>query len=261
MLASWIGPHITGQYDLTFVPVALPTALVRALLPAEWGQRDDAFLTAEELAGYGVDLPVLEGKQWVCIEAGKQLNSGVSVPLGRRSFLEAKLEVPFLRHPEKRNNLPFTFKQTMLFSSRLIQFSAAHLTGLRSHHVVCIMTEDSFEAMDFMKVTVNGEAAVPEGQRWTDDLARKVMTGWWVGENTGHAATKFVMSTVAPPHPRPQLTVRLNLPALTQLSADKVKELCFGTPNLEENGWIELDAAGFAMSEQTKMEVVSLASL
>lgn len=72
---------------------------------------------------------------------------------------------------------------------------------------------------------------------------------------------QFVCSSVSPPTPRPQLTVRLNLNALTQLPVDKVKELCAGALDVEENGWIEVDAAGFAMSESTKMEVVSLASL
>lgn len=78
----------------------------------------------------------------------------------------------------------------MLFSSRLMSFSSNHLTGLRSHHVVCIRTDNSYEAMDWIEIKNEGEVVVPEGQRWTEDLARRVLEGWWVGEHTGQSATK-----------------------------------------------------------------------
>lgn len=195
MLAEAIAALFTGHYDLLFVPVAVPETLVRALLPAEWGSADDAFLSPAELeqGGAGAIPDAGNGKRWICIEAGKQVDTGVNyVPLGKSTFFEAKVEVPFLRHPLAKFTVPFTFKTVMLFSSRLMSFSSNHLTGLRSHHAVCIRTNDSYEAMDWMEIkpAAASDAVVPEGQRWTEDLARKVLEGWWVGEHTGSSASK-----------------------------------------------------------------------
>lgn len=207
-------------------------------------------------------------------------------------YQEAKVEVPFLRHPQVKSSsppIPFTFKTVMLFSSRLMSFSSNHMTGLRSHHAICIRTESSYEAMDWLEIKNEGEAVVPEGTRWTEELARKVLEGWWVGENTGHAASKvrpspvalerdvpsswltrrgektrlvqFIATTVDPAKPRPQLRVRLNLPALTSLTPERIKELAAGTIEVEENGWVAVDAAGFDMSESTKMQMAQLSSL
>ncbi|GAA5958243.1 hypothetical protein JCM8115_004030 [Rhodotorula mucilaginosa] len=268
MLAEAISALFTGHYDLIFVPVALPEPLVRALLPSEWGNADDAFLPNDQLAqAAGVEqLPDPgQGKRWVCVEAGKQVDTGVNyVPMGKSTFFEAKVEVPFLRHPQVKTSsppIPFTFKSVVLFSSRLMSFSSNHMTGLRSHHAICIRTETSYEAMDWLEIKNEGEAVVPEGTRWTEELARKVLEGWWVGENTGHAASKFIATTVDPAKPRPQLRVRLNLPALTSLTPERIKELAAGTVEVEENGWVAVDAAGFDMSESTKMQMAQLSSL
>ncbi|BGP52877.1 hypothetical protein JCM8202_003959 [Rhodotorula sphaerocarpa] len=266
MLAEAIAALFTGHYDLLFVPVAVPETLVRALLSAEWGSADDAFLSPDELeqGGAGAIPDAGNGKRWICLEAGKQVDTGVNyVPLGKSTFFEAKVEVPFLRHPLAKSTVPFTFKTVMLFSSRLMSFSSNHLTGLRSHHAVCIRTNDSYEAMDWMEIkpAAASDAIVPEGQRWTEDLARKVLEGWWVGEHTGSSASKFTATTVEPAEPRSPLRIRLNLPALTSLPADRVKELAGDLLAVEDNGWATFDAAGFDLSESTKMQMASLASL
>lgn len=90
MLAEAISALFTGHYDLIFVPVALPEPLVRALLPSEWGNADDAFLSNDQLAqAAGVaQLPDPgHGKRWVCVEAGKQVDTGVNyVPMGKSTF-------------------------------------------------------------------------------------------------------------------------------------------------------------------------------
>ncbi|POY71356.1 hypothetical protein BMF94_5668 [Rhodotorula taiwanensis] len=264
MLAGAIAALFTGYYDLVFVPVAVPELLVRAMLPAEWGNADDAFLSADELQqATQVHLPDPgQGKRWVCVEAGKQVDTGVNyVPMGKSSFFEAKVEIPFLRHPLVKSTVPFTFKTVMLFSSRLMSFSSNHLTGLRSHHVVCIRTDNSYEAMDWIEIKNEGEVVVPEGQRWTEDLARRVLEGWWVGEHTGQSATKFIATSVEDAKPRSQLRVRLNLPALTSLTPERIKELAGTQAEIEENGWGAFDAAGFDLSESTKMQIASLSSL
>ncbi|GJN91567.1 hypothetical protein Rhopal_004590-T1 [Rhodotorula paludigena] len=264
MLASYIAPAITGRYDFTAVPVALPTPLVRALLPTaddEWG-----FLAPDDARTASLGIPDAgPGKSWIVLEAGKQIHTGMSyVPFGRSTFFEAKVEVPFLRHPATQSAVPITHKSSMLFSSRLMSFSAAHLTGLRSHRVVCVEddAQGSFEAMDWLKVVEDGEVQVPDEDKWDEALLRQVLTGYWVGENTGDAATKFIMSSLSPARPRPQLRIRLNLAAVTELPVEVLQRLAAGTDlTVEENGWIEVSGAGYALSESTHLEVTSLSSL
>mgnify|MGYP007100402998 CR=1 FL=1 len=121
---------------------------------------------------------------------------------------EAKLEVPFLRHEQTSSSTPLTLKSSLLFNSRLMRFSSTHLTGLRSHRAICIETDDSFEAMDWLRVKVDGEVDVPHEKRWSEDLLRSVVAGYWVGENTGHTAIK-VRSFVSSPQSLlfPELTL------------------------------------------------------
>lgn len=84
MLSSLISPHITGTYAFTLVPVSLPTALVEALLPSSWR---DAFLSQQELKQQGLDVPDPgEGRRWICVEAGEQRGTGMSLPGGRSTF-------------------------------------------------------------------------------------------------------------------------------------------------------------------------------
>lgn len=89
MLAEAIAGLFSGHYDLTFVPVALPEPLVRAMLPAEWGSADDAFLSSDQLAASvrGAPPDPGSGKRWVCVQAGKQVDTGVNyVPMGKSTF-------------------------------------------------------------------------------------------------------------------------------------------------------------------------------
>lgn len=70
------------------------------------------------------------------------------------------------------------------------------------------------------------------------------------------------MTSLSPPRPLPQLRVRLNLPAFTQLPLEQVKALAADAGlAIADNGWVELDAAGFALSEETHMQVKALSSL
>jgi hypothetical protein len=48
---------------------------------------------------------------------------------------------------------------------------------------------------------------------------------------------------------------------LTSLTPERIKELAAGTVEVEENGWVAVDAAGFDMSESTKMQMAQLSSL
>ncbi|GAA5834471.1 hypothetical protein JCM9279_004325 [Rhodotorula babjevae] len=266
MLETLISTAYVGQYDFWAVPLALPTPLVTALLPHPTSSAAShlAPLAPHEVEAASPRIPDPgQGNSWVVIEAGKQVKTGVAwVPFGRSSFHEAKLEVPFLRHEQTTSSVPLTLKSSLLFNSRLMRFSSTYLTGLRSHRAICIETDDSFEAMDWLRIKVDGEVDVPQGKRWSEDLLRSVVAGYWVGENTGHTATKFTMSSLSPVRPLNQLRVRLNLPAFTQLPLDDFKALLVGTDlAIEENGWVELEAAGFSLSEETHMQVAALSSL
>lgn len=105
MLAEAISALFTGHYDLIFVPVALPKPLVRALLPSEWGSADDAFLSNDELAqAAGVaQLPDPgHGKRWVCVEAGKQVDTGVNwVPMGKSTFFVSRYPFSLLHRLDR----------------------------------------------------------------------------------------------------------------------------------------------------------------
>lgn len=211
MLESLISSAYVGNYDFWAVPLALPTPLVKALLPHPTSGSSSAsssssssfsqlsLLEPQEVHTASPRVPDPgEGHSWVVLEAGKQVRTGVAyVPFGRSTFHEAKLEVPFLRHAQQSsssssttNPTPLTLKSSLLFSSRLMRFSSTHLTGLRSHHAVCIETPDSYEAMDWMTIRVDGEVDVPQARRWSEEAVRSVVEGYWVGENTGHNATK-----------------------------------------------------------------------
>lgn len=70
------------------------------------------------------------------------------------------------------------------------------------------------------------------------------------------------MSSLSPARPRPQLRIRLNLAAVTELPVEVLQRLAAGTDlTVEENGWIEVSGAGYALSESTHLEVTSLSSL
>ncbi|GAA5955217.1 hypothetical protein JCM21900_002242 [Sporobolomyces salmonicolor] len=263
MLAALIASRITGRYDFTFAPIALPTPLVVLLLPTLWSDVA-VFLTPEELKKQGLVVPSPgEGMSWVCIEAGQQINTGLGgVPGGKRTFYEAKLEIPFLRHPHATAK-PFTYKSTMLFSSHLMALSSQHVTGLRSHQALFAVGEARYAAGGWLSVREDKEASVPEEQRWSEELVRAVATGWWVGENTEEVATKFIMETLSPPSPRPHLRIRLHLPSFTQLPKEAVAMLVGnleGRP-LDAEGWLEMPAAGFQLSESTRMEAAELSSV
>ncbi|GAA5972368.1 hypothetical protein JCM11641_002428 [Rhodosporidiobolus odoratus] len=260
MLSSYIVPHITGRYDFTLASIALPEVVVRALLPQEWASQPDLFLTSEDLR---FPLPDIEdGMSWVCVEAGKQIETGMAgVPGGKRTFFEAKLEIPFLRHPN-RAAAPFTFKHTMLFSSRMMAFSSANITGLRSHRVAITQSTSEYEATGFLGLVEEAAAAVSDNVKWAEELARKVLEGWWVGENTGDVATRFHMTSLSPAQPRHNLLVRLNLPALLRQPHESVFALVGPTAlKMDAAGWVELPAAGFAFNEETRMEAGRVDSL
>lgn len=222
MFSSLIAANVTGTYAFTFLPLPLPTQLINTLLPAN----SFALLSPSELAEHGLVLPSAgEGNSWVVIQAGQQIDTGMSLPGGRSTFQvrhecarrlhasiadkcssrptpeqEAKLEIPFLRSttptPSSSTPSPLTYKHTLLFSSSLMALSSSNLTGLRSHKTE-FTTEgengETYEARGYLSLFADDESEGGGGAgpaEWDEELVRACAGGWWVGERTGGVATR-----------------------------------------------------------------------
>lgn len=105
---------ITGTYDVLTVPVVLPSSTVASLLPQELRSH---LLTvpAEVLADLGLtpqsaDAADQESRQHlVVLQLGRQLGTGPG-PMALH-FQEAKIEVPYVRHPDcPDENKAYSFK-------------------------------------------------------------------------------------------------------------------------------------------------------
>ncbi|GAA5907941.1 uncharacterized protein JCM6883_004067 [Sporobolomyces salmoneus] len=272
MLASLLAPYITGRYDLLLVPLSLPSPLVTILLPSLWSDGAPIFLTDQELAESGMgEIPDPgKGRRWVFVQCGEQIGTGVGFGPGRRTFYEAKLEVPFLRHPQAQTLTPFTYKHTLLFSSHLMTFSSSMISGLNSSKVGFKVEEGMYQVEGYYSVKDEGEdSQTNKGEtKWSEELVKRCFESWFVGENTGQGATRFQTTLLSPSIPKPSLHLRLHLPTLTSLPLEAVQKLLLGgggSDNREEEelrrlddeeGWYDLRGVeGWEMSVRTRMEV------
>lgn len=209
MASSFLAPAITGRYDFHSMPLQLPQDLVRALLPPAWS------------ASLSNHKPANSGHAWVVVQAGSQIQTGVSLPGGRHNFQvsqqgahtstsphilipplppqEAKLEIPFLKHPESSatSSTLVTYKHTLLFSSTMMSVSSKAWPGLHTAKVAFVegAKPGDWDVKDWMKIEqVNGGV---QGDGWSEDEIVAEATGWWAGERTG--ATAFQVRTRLPP--------------------------------------------------------------
>lgn len=84
---NYLAPLITGRYDLSFLPLSLPTPLVLALLSPSLSSLSSPFLTATSLSALGLSVPSPgPGRSWIVLEAGQQIGTGVAIPGGRSHF-------------------------------------------------------------------------------------------------------------------------------------------------------------------------------
>ncbi|GAA5856310.1 hypothetical protein JCM3766R1_005820 [Sporobolomyces carnicolor] len=194
MLASLLAPHITGRYDVTIVPIALPTPLVTSLLVhSPWITSDDDTNSETSIfhdlssssSSSTIPPDPGRGRRWCFVQIGQQISTGVGfVPfgLGRKTFYEAKLEIPYLqlgplvrartsssraettetgtgtgtrstreeedetRQRQRQRGPPppsfLTYKHTVLFSSHLMAFSSQQVSGLGNSHRVGFKVDD-----------------------------------------------------------------------------------------------------------------------
>ncbi|GAA5977344.1 hypothetical protein JCM5350_002435 [Sporobolomyces pararoseus] len=264
MLASLLAPYITGRYDVTCVPIALPSALVTILLPSLWSDGAPIFLTDQELRDAQLErVPDPgQGKRWAMIQVGEQIGTGVGFGPGRKTFYEAKLEIPFLRHPNAQTPTPFTYKHTLLFSSHMMAFSSQNISGLNSSKVGFQVDEKTYQVEGYFSVkrdeTESGKESV--ATTWDEPTIKRCFESWFVGQNTGQAATRFQTEDITPPSCKPSLHVRLHLPTLTSLPLEAVTKLVGSdqteTDRLDSEGWYDLTGVeGWELSVKTKMEI------
>lgn len=194
---------------------------------------------------------------------------------------EAKLEIPFLRHPSSSTATPYTFKQTLLFSTSLMAASSHYITGLRSQKAGFKVDGGTYKATGWMEIRERA-AGGASGQSWTEQLVRQVVGGWWAGERTGGVATRvsfwslvFVvlgqadlsppnqfLTTPSSPSSPSSFSLRLHLPSFTKHSVEQVRALISeregaeaGRLKLDGEGWLELDVEGWKLDEDVKMQV------
>lgn len=81
-------------------------------------------------------------------------------------------------------------KHTVLLSSRMMAFSSSLVTGLRSHYCNFEVNEaeGTYEVKGWIKITPYSGGDEDHG--WTETQARQAVGSWWVGERSGHTATR-----------------------------------------------------------------------
>jgi len=110
---------------------------------------------------------------------------------------EAKLEIPFLRHPHARSSAPFTYKHTLLFSSHTMALSSQNISGLNSSKVNFKVDDITYQAEGHLscKEAEESEEVSPKAAEWTEEVIKKCFESWFVGEQTGEGATKVSLDT------------------------------------------------------------------
>ncbi|SCZ90546.1 BZ3500_MvSof-1268-A1-R1_Chr1-3g02055 [Microbotryum saponariae] len=283
MLASFIASRITGTYSFLFVPLLLPTSYAAALLPPHLqllpNDENDAPSTSTFKSSTLKRPSTPEGYAWVVVVAGEQKGTGMSVPGGRSTFFEAKLEIPYvsLVDPPCSTSTPpkLTHKQTLLFSSWSMALSSDRITGLRSHHAEFQVEEEEhgvmgdYEVKDWMRLERRDAEAEAEAAggielpKWREDVVREEITGWWVGERTGAIATRFTMDPNHPPTRLERIKVRLNLAQFAHQSIEQVQAhfTAKEANKIDDQGWYEVEASGWQCEERTAMKATRLAEL
>jgi hypothetical protein len=106
---------LNGTYDVLTVPLLLPKAAVQALLPPSLRDLTPSVLLPIPTSVLSAcHLPSHEGtseeKHLIVLQLGTQKGAGPSI-IGM-NFQEAKLEIPYVRHPKcKDEQRDFQFKQ------------------------------------------------------------------------------------------------------------------------------------------------------
>ncbi|CAO1629769.1 unnamed protein product [Sympodiomycopsis kandeliae] len=197
-------PTLTGTYDVLTVPLLLPTSVVESLLPAQWRHLSPSLLLPtphDLLSGLKLNTTETQDHHLVLLQLGHQQNTGPGV--FKLTFQEAKLEIPFVRHPKAsgdQNEKTFLFKLKCLFSNPMIYSGSQFMTGLNSA-VASFHPSDSpyssaadaatieYEAKNYFTVQAKLDNDAELKQK-ADEILKLAELPWF-GDRTGDTVTQF----------------------------------------------------------------------
>jgi hypothetical protein len=105
---------------------------------------------------------------------------------------EAKLEIPFLRHPAAAlaSNTPVAFKHTLIFSTLLMSLSSKAFPGLRTAKAAFVAGAQAGDLNVINWVKVEQDEGDLDGSGWSEDDILAEAKGWWAGHHTGATACR-----------------------------------------------------------------------
>ncbi|KAK4058012.1 hypothetical protein OIO90_000751 [Microbotryomycetes sp. JL221] len=271
VLQSLVSPFITGNYDFWYLSFALPTAIATALLPPSWSTHRSPFISSNDLLTRGINVSVPnppEGWQWINVQAGYQIDTGVDgVPFGKSSFYATKVEIPFLQHPYIQHTSPLTFKSTVLFSSLSMTTSSQLITGLRSRKTSFTnQTDSSYQAHDWLSLQNDDDESLnqstPMTETWSESLVRQSINGWFVGSGSGSIANKFTYTSKQSMKQFNSIQLELNLPKFLFKSFVETSNLLKGSGiEMTDQGWITIPSTGWKLFESSKLESKAISKI
>ncbi|CAO1624342.1 unnamed protein product [Parajaminaea phylloscopi] len=218
---------VSGTYDVLCVPVLLPKDVVLGLLPTELRQ-EEPLLEVPDAVLEKLHLMRGENQHLVVVQLGRQLGTGPAFsPL---HFQEAKIEIPYVRHPDcPDRNRAFSFKQFVVFDSRMLSTAARLQAGLKATTTSFSPSnspagfEDSAATISYSaQAYVDCEASLTMAEDASDEGAQaaKMLSEMpWFGDKTGRfAATRFEFDSA----PARRYDVRLTL-HLSSLRRDEAE--------------------------------------
>lgn len=218
---------VTGTYDVLVFSFLLPQDQILKLLPSSLRSQESFLpvpsnvintLKSNSLQDAGTEVGTLHP---VLLQMGYQISTGPGPTwIPKFSFNEAKLEVPYLRHPSGKSSLAYVLKQLMwvlnwregkvkctldlrlslplrIFSNPIIKMGSS-ATGLRSStatfspsstpsHALAGSTELQYAASGYFEATATKSADTSTAS-W--DVYRDMMENWWFGAGTGEVTQK-----------------------------------------------------------------------
>ncbi|PWN49121.1 hypothetical protein IE53DRAFT_388686 [Violaceomyces palustris] len=224
--------EIKGTYDFIVLAALLPIETILKLLPPhlkpEGADHDGTSssssssssspspfpslsplipLPSSTVAKLGIEESTYDPKlnHPIVIQLGFQRGTGPGPSFLRMSFEEAKLEIPSVRHPEAGEGgkeVGFTFKQMILFHSRMMTYSSRYIAGLRSmcstffprSSPSCYQDEArclDYKVKGYLKaeLTIVHTGLDDSSEEW-QEFSRQICAPWF-GANTKDMVTKF----------------------------------------------------------------------
>jgi len=208
---------LVGTYDALYLLTLLDKTTVLSFLPEHIVSTSPIFQPSNVIARtLGIEVP--ETSHPVVFELGRQLSTGVWM-FPKSTFQEAKLEIPFLHHPNIPKQsaaaaTPFTFKQTIIFDSSFMSFASQHVVGLRSRAATFTPSNSptqyslagsgsskriQYDVENALKAAFTYRIdGADKGEGAGEEAVKSVLSQSWFGEASGANATKFKFDFSSP---------------------------------------------------------------